>query len=493
MGTPSVKLNYLLNTVYQMLSFAVPLVTTPYISRVLGADGVGVCSFTTAIMQFFSLFAVLGTTTYGQRAIARCRDDKADRSRTFWEIETLRLGATALCLLAWFVFIGFSEKYRFFYAILSLELVSYGFDLTWFYGGLEKFVHVVVRNLVVKLSGIVLLFVCVKDHGDIWLYLLITSASFLLGNLSMWLTLPPLICKPEPKEWAFKIHLKESMAYFIPTIAASVYLYIDKIMLNKITGSPAENGYYEQATKILRVGYTVIVSLNTVMTSRMSYLFAQNKLDEVKKRLEKSLSFIFLLGFPMCFGMVAISRNFVPWFFGAGFSQVAVLLILGSPLILAMSMHNFLAAQYLVPSGQRVRSTKGIVIGACVNFLLNLLLIPKFRAVGALVATVGAEFSIFLVYLAMSLDYLPVRVLFRCMTKPVVASSVMFFPVWLVGRHVSGSAAMTGLQIAVAVAVYFSLLLLLREQLVFEYGGAMVRKIRLGKQRGAAHPGRSGY
>ena len=475
MRPPSIKLNYILNTVYQMLAFAVPLVTAPYVSRVLGANGVGISSFTVAVMQFFALFAVLGTTTYGQRAIARCRDDMAMRSRTFWEVEILRLGSTTLCLIAWILFLLFSREYRFFYAILTLELAAYGFDLTWFYGGLEKFVHVVVRNLIIKATGVVLLFLFVKKPEDVWIYLLISSLSFLLGNFSMWATLRPFIRPPIPREWTFGTHLKESMAYFVPTIAASVYLYIDKIMLNRITGSVAENGYYEQASKIIKVGYTAIVSLNTVMSSRMSYLFAKNQTEEIKKRLARSLAFIFWMGFPLMLGLVVVAHNFVPWFFGRDFTPVEWLLVLGSPLILIMSMHNFLAAQYLVPSGQRVRSTKGIVAGAVVNVLLNLFLIPKYRAAGALVGTLGAEASIFVVYQYMSLDFLPLSVLFRTLVKPVVGAIVMFLSIWWLGQKTTGSISLTLAQVSMGGLVYVLVTLLLHEQMTCQILRAVLR------------------
>lgn len=464
MKKQSITVNYILNTAYQVLTLITPLITAPYISRVLGADGVGVYSYTSAVVAFFALFAILGTTVYGQRTIAQCRDDKAARSKNFWEIELLSLLSTAVCLAAWFIFILISPEYKFIFFILTIELLSKGFDISWFYAGLERFSFIVIRNTVIKLVGILLLFLLVKRSDQVWIYIAILSVSNFLGNVSMWLPLRKLVSKIKLRDVQMKEHFRQTMIYFVPTIAASVYTYLDKVMIGWFTEGTSENGYYEQANRIIKIGYTVLISLNTVMSSRMSYLFALNKEKEIKNKLENALAFIITLGLPVVCGISCIASNFVPWFFGEGFDKVVLLMILSSPLVVILSMHNFLSSQYLVPSGQRARSTKGVFIGAGVNFCFNLLLVPFLQSVGAVIATLIAETSICVVYFYMSKDFVSPKLILKYLPKQLLAAEAMSAVVLVIGWGRSGSILITVVQIIAGGAVYFGALLLFREK-----------------------------
>ena len=474
----SIKKNYILNTAYQILALLTPLITAPYISRVLGAEGVGIYSFTSSVAAVFSMFAMLGTTTYGQRAIAQIREDKKSLSRTFWEIECVSLIAMCASLVAWFVFILAYPSHKILFVILTLEILSSGADISWFYSGLERFTFIVFRNSAIKISGIVLLFLLVKTRQDLWIYLFIMGGSRFLGNLSMWVALRRFVDLVKISELQLKDHLRNTLAYFIPTIASSVYNYLDKVMIGVFTDTSIENGFYEQAQKIVRVGYTIIISLNTVMSSRMSYLFAHDRMDEIKARLEKSLAFILTFSIPIVFGICAIAKNFVPWFYGDEFEKVILLLYLSSPLVVILSLHNFLASQYLIPSGQRVRSTKGVLIGAGTNFMCNLILIPRFQSVGAIIATLIAESSICVTYYIMSREIVSLRLIFKYVPKQIIASGIMAFVIFLIGKDESGSVKITIIQIAVGIMTYFVLLLALRERFFITTASGMAKKVK---------------
>lgn len=164
MKTQSIKKNYILNTAYQVLTLITPLITAPYISRILGPERVGIYSYTASVVAFFTMFAVLGTTTYGQRAIAQCRDDREKRSRTFWEIEAISIISTIICIVAWIALILVSTDYKLYFIILSVELLAAGFDIIWYYSGLERFDAIVARNVAIKFSSVLLLFVLVKNE-----------------------------------------------------------------------------------------------------------------------------------------------------------------------------------------------------------------------------------------------------------------------------------------------------------------------------------------
>ena len=462
----SIGKNFIYNTAYQLLAVLVPLVTTPYIARVFGATGVGVNSYVTSMANVFTLIAALGVSAYGQREIAQNRDNKQKTSTLFWEIELLCVLSTTICLAFWFLMAFCEKSYTPYFLISSFTILAVAFDVTWFFAGLEEFRFIVLRNTAVKLLGMLLLFVAVKTENDLLLYMGLISVTGFLGNLSMWTYLPKFLVKTDFKSLNIFRHLRHTLIYFIPTIASSVYTMVDKVMLRFLTEGTSENGYYEETTKIVRTAQIVLLSINTVMSSRMSYLFAQKKFDEIKQRLEKSVSFILLLAYPFTFGIMGIASNFVPWFFGEGFEPVIPLLRLYSPLLIIVGISNCLGTQYLTPSGQRGRSSKGIIAGAVANVILNAFLIPQFGAIGATIASVIAEFIIVCVYAYMSHGYITLAMFCKYSYKRIIASAFMLLAVLGLGLLPISGVILTVIQIGCGALVYLAFLLLLRDEAV---------------------------
>ena len=433
----SIKKNYIYNTIYQVLSLITPLITAPYISRVLGSNGVGIYSYTNSIVTYFTLFAALGTASYGQREIAMHRDDPETSSKLFWEIEILSLTTTAVSLIVWIAWIFISTQYTAIYSVLTLSVLAVAFDISWYFGGFEKFKYIVIRNTLVKITGIILLFLFVKKVE--------------------FKTLHP-----------FKIHLKQTFAYFIPTVATSVYTVLDKTMIGAITKSEELNGYYEQATKIIRMIESLLFSLNTVMVSRQSYLFAEGRTEEIKDKINKSFEFIFALAVPIMFGIWGAARNFVPWFFGNGYEPVVTLLYLMSPLPLVICISNIMGSQYLTPSGQRARSSKGIIAGAVTNFLLNLALIYKYGANGATLASVVAECVISAIYVHMSKGFINWKKILNVLWKKLLAGFVMFWAVLFIGGNYQGSISISVCQVIFGMALYGIMLIVLKDNVIYD-------------------------
>ena len=478
----SIKKNYLYNTFYQILTMITPLITAPYISRVLGSSGVGIYSYTNSIATYFTLFAALGTASYGQREIAMHRDSPNESSKLFWEIEILSVVTTGIVTVAWVAWIFFTKRYTVYYGILTLTVVAVAFDISWYFAGFELFKYIVIRNTVVKLAGIALLFIFVRAKSDVGIYIAIMAATGLFGNISMWTYLPRLSKKVDIHSLRPFRHLKQTFAYFIPTIATSVYTVLDKTMIGAITKSSDQNGYYEQATKIVRMVQSLLFSLNTVMTSRQSYLFAEKKYDEIKDKINKSIDYLFGIAIASMFGLQGIAANFVPWFFGKGYEPVITLLYVMAPLPLIICISNILGSQYLTPSGQRVRSSKGIIAGAIVNFILNSALIPFHASIGATVASVVAESVISIIYMHMSKGYATWRYLWKIAWKKIIAGIVMFIAVALIGRGWSGSIVITLMQLIVGGVVYGALLVLFKDSFL-ESAINMVKEKIHGKSR----------
>ena len=473
----SIKKNYIYNLLYQILALIVPLITAPYTSRVFGPEGVGIQSYTNSILAYFTLFAALGTASYGQREIARNRKDKQKISQLFWEIELLSMITTGVAIVFWVIMIMRSFRYTPYYLVLTISIVAVAFDISWFFSGFEMFQYIVLRNSIVKIAGIILLFSVVKGKNDLLLYMALIAATGLAGNISMWTYLPKLLQKTSLKSLNIFSHLEYTVTYFIPTIASSIYTVMDKTMIGIIT-SETENGYYEQATKIIRMEQTLLLSLNTVMTSRMSHLFAQGKTEEIKQKILKSFDFLLYMAIPLMFGTIVIAKRFVHWFFGSEYSRTAIIMHFLCPLPLIICISNVLGSHYLTPSGQRVRSSKGIVAGACVNFALNLVLIPELAAVGAAIASLVAETVISFVYVRMSKGYITWKNLWDKSWKRLAAGGIMMIIVHVIGNLIEKDIVATLVQIICAVLIYGLALLILRDDFEKNYLSLIRAKIR---------------
>jgi O-antigen/teichoic acid export membrane protein len=469
-NTPSVKKNFIYSTLYQILAVITPFITAPYISRVLGADGVGVQSYTASVQTYFSMFAALGTVSYGSRAISQARDDAKKRSKLFWEIELMTVFTTAMCLIAWGALILFSSENKIYYMVLTLNLLATMFDISWFFSGLEQFKLIVIRNTVFKLLGVACIFLFVKQKNDLLLYIAIFSVSALLSSLSMWPYLKSFLVKVNPKEFNILPHLKETLVYFIPTIASSVYTVLDKTLIGIITHDSAENGYYQQAEKIINMAKSVVFSsINSVVGVRISYLFAEEKYDEIRRRIENSMNYILFMGFGCMFGIMGVAKNFVPVFFGEGYDNVVTLLYIFSPIIVIIGISNCLGSQYYTPSGRRAQSAKFIIAGSVVNLCLNLVLIPKFNSYGAAVASIAAETVITILYLVFCNGFMDALLLFKIGWKKLLSGLLMMIAVIALRNLPCNAIIKLALQVASGAVVYVLMLIVLRDKWTIEF------------------------
>ena len=465
----SVKKNFALSTVYQILVLALPFITAPYVSRVLGAEGIGVYSFTGSVVGYFTLFAHLGTLSYGAREISRARNDRKRLSRLFWEIEALVVCTTTICLFFWGVWIIFAPEYNLIYLILSMNLIGTMADISWFFTGLEQFKYIVVRNSLVKIAGIVLLFVFIREKSDLTLYIFLMTIINLMGALSMWMYIHKMVDRVDWRSLCIKHHLKETLVYFVPAIATSVYTILNKVLLGFMSTDIRENGYYDQALKIVTIGQTLtFTALNSVLGARISYLFAEQKIDEIRQRISKSLHYILAMGLYLVTMLIAIAPCFVPWFFGPGFEPTVFLLQLLSPIILIIGVSNCLGSQYYTPAGLRKQSARYIIIGAIVNLFLNIILIPKYGAVGAVVGSLMAEFTITGLYLGNCNGFMTMKQILQCGWSKIIASILMFVAVSIIIKNVSNNTFSIFISFFGGTIIYVLTLLLMQDTFLLQ-------------------------
>lgn len=423
---PSLKKNILLNSAYQILSVITPFITAPYVSRVLGVEQIGVNSYTNSIVAYFSMFAILGTVIYGTREISRNRENKEEYSKLFWEIELLSIFLSLTMVALWIGFIFFAPQYKTIYIILTLTLLSNLFDISWLYSGLEQYKYTVSKNCAVKITGVVLVLTLVKKPEHLWIFVLISSGSTLLGNMSMWLTLPKFVQRVNISQLRVWRHLRHTLVYFIPTIAGSIYHQLDKLLLGIITKETSYVGFYEQANKILTLVKTLCYSsIATVMGSRISYLYEQKLYTEVKHKIYKSMDVVMFLSIGACFGLLGIANNFIPAFFGEGYEPSILLLRMLAPTLFIIGISTCLSNTYYVPAGLRSKSCFFEIAGAVINLILNLLLIPHLTSVGAVIGTLAAEFLISFLYIFFARKFFSFKDWFKCTYKKFISAVPM--------------------------------------------------------------------
>ena len=356
MKTPSIRKNLIFDLISQMVRFLVPMVVTPYISRVFSVDGIGIYSYTTANVTFFTLFSMLGISGHGRRQIAANRDDREETTRIFFELQFLHFLTFLLTSGIYLILVVYSVKYRGYYLAHFITLLSCLFDISWFFQAFESFGSIAIRNICSRVLLVIFVFTFIHSKDDLILYIFLNALTVLIENISLWpelkkLTKPVRIRTLNP--WR---HMKEVMIFFIPTISASVYSVLDKSVINWVTQDENQNGYYEQAYKVLQVGNAVVQTLATVSGPRMTHIFSKGNMVELKQRINHSLCIMLLIAFPVAFGIAAITPVFVPAFFGSGYDQVTYILYIFMPLVVILGFSVYLDGLYLVPIGKRKES-----------------------------------------------------------------------------------------------------------------------------------------
>ena len=457
--------NYLYNASYQLLLVVLPIIVTPYVSRVLGASGVGTYSYTNSITQYFILFGCIGLNLYGQREIAYYQNDIRKRNKTFFELLILRTITISISLLVYFLTLVQFSQYASIFLIQTLDVIASIFDISWFFQGIEDFKKTVVRNFIVRIICVILIFVFVKSPSDLSLYVLCYSGTLLLGNISLWLYMPKYVKRSDIKGINIKQHIRPAIMLFLPQIATSLYTYLDKAMIGYITDNTAEVAYYEQSQTIIKTVMTVITSLGTAMMPRIAHLFKVKQFTEIKKYMNASIKFVLVLAVPFTFGIMGIAKGFVPWFFGEGYEKVVPNMMLIAPIIIFIGMSNITGTQYLLPMGKQKEYTLSVMAGAIINFILNIIFISLFNSIGAAIGTLIAEFSVMIIQLYIVRHEFDLKYILGLGIKYTIFGFIMFIVVFLLSNSLNVSIVSTFVEIFIGAIVYGFLLLISKDSI----------------------------
>ncbi len=453
----STRKNTLYNMAYRLFSMLLPLVTAPYLSRVVGTEGVGLYGYAWAISYTFCLIGLLGLENYGPRAIAQAKDDRSSLDRTFssvWQMQLIVAGATLLVWCGYALFIAGPERPL--ALAFTLASVSCLVNVDWCLMGLDQFRPIALRNTAAKLLAAAAVFVFVKGPEDLWIYAFAWSLSTLVGCGSCFLSLRGQV-RFTPVPWREALqHLKPCAILSVSVIAVSVYRQMDKVMIGALADMD-QTGLYENAEKIILCLAGFIAAVGTVMLPKISHMTAQGRMDEVRKHMDASMELMMCMVCALAFGLAAIAPEFAPLFYGEAFTQSGTLMMLLASTLLSIGFANVIRTQWVLPQKRDHIFIKSVLTGAAVNVLLNALLIPHFGARGAVIATIAAEFSVPLVQFIILRRELP----FGRYVKYLLSYSAIGLLMALAVRTVQWNGLdgwlLLGLRIAVGGLVYLGL------------------------------------
>ena len=358
MATHSIKKNFVYSLIFQLTGLLMPLVVTPYVSRTLAAEGIGLFSYTESIVSYFVLVAVLGTSTFGQRVISYTQDDPEGRSRAFFEVLLLRIVTAAVTAVAYvgYVWLAVTPANRAIAFVFLLNILNVVLDISWLLQGLEEFGKMALRSVLLRLVGVACIFIFVRDEGDLLLYTFIMLGAVVLGNLSLWLYVPKYICRVRGIR-PFR-NIAEVLQLFVPTIAIQLYTVLDKSMIGWFSGDDyLENGYYEQAQKLVKLAVTGVTALGSVMTPRIAYTYRTGDTERLHYFVYRSYRYVFMMGVPMMFGLLGIADVLTPVYYGPGYEKCATLISIFSAIVLFIGLSNVTGYQYLDRKSTRLNSS----------------------------------------------------------------------------------------------------------------------------------------
>ena len=395
----SVKFNAIMNTILTLSSFIFPLITFPYVSRILQPEGTGAVSFANSIVTYFTMIASLGVPTYGIRACSKVRDNKEELSRTVQEILIINLVLTVLVYIAYFWAVLNVDKMHdesTLYMIMSLNILFNVFGVEWLYKGLEQYSYITVRSIAFKVLSLILMFLMVHQKSDYVLYGAITviagtgSNIFNLINLRKYIYLYPV------KYYNFKRHLKPILVFFAMSVATTIYTNLDNVMLGFMTNE-IQVGYYDAAVKIKNILVSFVTSLGPVLLPRAAYYVESGQMGEFKRIIRKAYHFVWILGIPVMLYFIIMAKESIFLLSGESYVGSIVPMQIITPTVVLIGLSNVLGIQILLPLGKEHLVFTSEVAGAVIDLIINAILIPKWGAAGAAFGTLVAELTVLLV------------------------------------------------------------------------------------------------
>lgn len=453
----SIKRNYIYSVLYQMLLIFVPLITAPYLTRVMGAEKLGIYSYTNSVAYYFYLFSMLGISNYGNRSIAAVRDNKENLDKVFSELVIMQVSFGILVVCVYMIYICYLYITHSIYLIPSIiwsaYVVSGLFDINWFFWGIEKFSITVFRNIVIKILTTVGIFTLVRSQDDLYIYIGLISGSFIVSAVVLWPQIYRYVSFKFTKFSAAFSHFSSNFLLFIPVIAVSIYTVMDKIMLGQM--SDMQNlGFYDNIQKIMTVPTGLVTALGTVMLPRISNLLVNGKQSDATAYIDMSMQFSSFFSIAIALGLAAIAPTFTIIYFGSEFQGTSFMMELFTITIIFIAWANVVRTQYLIPSGRDKIYIISVCAGAIINVIINFILIPIMDEIGAVIGTICAEISVAIIQTWAVRKELPINVFFKNSIIFIIPGIMMGTIVRFVGRYLGVTIISLTIQIILGIIVY---------------------------------------
>lgn len=476
----SIKLNMIMNAILTMSSFIFPLITFPYVSRILLPAGTGKVNFATSVVNYFAMFAQLGIPTYGIRACAKVRDNKEKLSRTVHELLFINIFMCILVYIALFIVLFTVPRFeqdKALYLIIAVSIILNALGVEWLYKALEKYSYITIRSLIFKVIALIAMFLLVKNQEDYVFYGGITIFAASASNiLNFWNLRKYVIFKPLGK-YNIRQHIKMVLTFFSMSIATTIYTNLDSVMLGFMKGD-VDVGYYGAAVKIKGILVSLVTSASAVLLPRASFYVDRKMLDEFYHLLKKTMHFVFLLACPLTLYFIIFAREGIFFLSGEAYAGSILPMQIIMPTLIFIGMTNIIGIQMLVPLGLEKQVLYSEIAGAIVDLILNAVFIPKFASSGAAIGTLVAEIVVLIWQLGVIRNrkvnlYSEIK-FYKVIIALVIAIAAS---IWVKGLFSSYF-----LILLVSAVCFFAsygvILLILKEQLVKEFMNMILSKFR---------------
>ena len=452
--------NYLYNLSYQILTIILPIVTVPYVTRIFTSEALGNYVFYNSIVSYFSLFAMLGIGVYGTKQIAAA----SDANSTFWNIYVIQLIASILALSVYVISVfSIPQMGGVIPLMVGVVLFERMFDISWLFSGKEDFKKITLRNTVVRLVGVICIFIFIKSSDDLYLYIFLIVTINFLGQLVMWIPAKKFIKRPSFNTKIMKKNLHPIVLLFLPQVAISLYVVLDRTLLG-LLGSYSDVGIYEQGQKLTSILITVVTSLGVVMLPRVANLLSERREEEVQNMVKFSFILYNLIIFPMIFGLIAVNEVFVKLFLGQNFQDVKYVLYIIVFNLMFIGWTNILGYQVLVVRNKNKEFMLSTTIPAFVSVAVNIVVIPFFGYIGASITSVVVEILVFAIQWYYSRNIINKNLLFNKDLVKIILSSLVMFGAVMTCKMTLGLDGIVGFVIYLAVGgiSYLGILFLLK-------------------------------
>lgn len=466
----SIKFNFIMNFILTVSNFLFPLITFPYVSRVLLPEGTGKVAFALSIVSYFTIFASFGVATYGIRAIAQVRDDKERLSKTMHELLFINIISMTIVYVALAIAILVVPKFAMekeLFWVTSLFILFTIVGVEWLYKGLEKYQYITVRTIVFKIASLFLVFLFVKEKSDYIIFAFISIFAIVGSGVLNLINSRKLINYTLYSEYEFKKHLKPMFVLFLTSMAIAIYTSLDEGLLGLLS-SPEQVGYYNAAVRVKGILFTLITSLGVVLLPRLSYYVENHMETEFHEALAKSTNFIIVIAASVVIFFTLFAKETILILAGENYSESIIPLQIVVWALILSAITNILGIQILLPLKQDKQLLFSVLCAATVDVIANFLLVPKLAAVGTALSVIAAELSVLIVQIIILRQYIKILFSGLQLHKIIIALLIAIACALFVREIVVNTSTLIIFLCSSSVffLAYFIILLLLKEKFI---------------------------